>query len=567
MEDTSHMPPEGSEFPEFLNGDRIYVDKTDFLASMIAGASKNWFLSRPRLFGKTLLVSTLETILTDKLKRLSEINTDSLSYKEKEPVLLVEKRKLFKGIAIKKRTGKKLFAPRPVIRLDMAGLSGNIKEAELDKGLRKLVAKVAKEEHGIKLSKRSSPGAMLAKLIAECYQKDGVKVAVLIDDCDAPVRGLIDDETKTNKALLTLQKFYGQIEASEEYISFAFATGILNFCQGGRYSVFKKFTDISVMPKFGAIAGYTRKEVELNFKEQIRETSEVLRIKEDELVRKINEYYEGFCFDGKTLLHNPYSILMFFKVKKFANFWLDAVMPKRLTAFIKDTHLTIEDFRNSPISPETAENPKEDIFTGPEGRLYELGFLSLRKSYGEEEEGFKLDYPNLGIRKSLALTMLKSFYGTPLEAQKASERTRVALTNRNPRDLAVEINKYLSVFPYADYGIDPQEETDYLRLIASFLHATGANIYMESPESLGRADFILIYKAQTWIIYTKILHPEEAAGVISKKEGDKIMERNYGVDFFNPVLFFLNINHEKRLITSWSRRDGFYEGPSEEGVL
>jgi hypothetical protein len=148
-------------------------------------------------------------------------------------------------------------------------------------------------------------------------------VAVLIDEYDAPVTNLVDKPNRANKVRRTLCEYYTILKSLEEYISFLFVTGITKFVQGGLYSAFNNLTDISFDPEYGALTGFTHEEIVLYFDHHIDVVAEKQKMSRRTLLENMKEYYNGFCFDAETMVYNPYSTLLFFQHKDFANYWFN----------------------------------------------------------------------------------------------------------------------------------------------------------------------------------------------------------------------------------------------------
>ncbi|MDR0621717.1 MAG: AAA family ATPase, partial [Deltaproteobacteria bacterium] len=276
-------------FEDIIRGGLIYVDKTAFLAKMLDTGIKTWFLARPRRFGKSLTVTTFKAIFSGK-------------------------KELFKDMAIEKRLGEEKFASRPVIHLDMSKVESGEGPDNFKKSLSQRIHEIALNLE-IDLPLDLSPSDTLSSLIFRIFWRDRLQAAVLIDEYDAPITNLIDKPSEAEKVRALLHGFFKQLKANDKYLSFVFVTGITKYLQGGPYSGFNNHTDISLNPKYATLTGFTHEEIKSYYGRQIKEVAETLKVTEKKLLDEMKNYYNGFCFDGKTLVYNPFSTAQFFKAK------------------------------------------------------------------------------------------------------------------------------------------------------------------------------------------------------------------------------------------------------------
>ena len=301
-------------FGEIIEKDLLYVDKTSYLADMISETgTKVWFLSRPRRFGKSLTVSTLEAV-----------------FEKPDPE---REKPLFKGLAIESRLGEAAFAPRPVIRLDMTAVTTNMGAEEVEFSLRRYVARLARKL-GFDLVPDIPSGEMFQDLIGALALKSG-KVAVLIDEYDSPLTSFFGKPAAVETVRDTMRNFFSKLKSMDEHISFVFITGVCKFSRMGVFSTLNNFTYISLDPEFGSMMGYTHEEFAARFAGHAKAAAAELKMDEKEFLEKTRSYYYGFCFDGRTRVYNPYSTVRWLSLKyrvmkreepvsnqKFRNFFL-----------------------------------------------------------------------------------------------------------------------------------------------------------------------------------------------------------------------------------------------------
>ena len=286
------LPIGVQSFDKLRQGNYLYVDKTKRLQEL--ATSSTWcFLSRPRRFGKSLTLSTLDAMFSGKAE-------------------------LFKGLATEKWVEEQAGHPSPVLRLDMAHyLTGDRKSFENSLYIN---LKVFGQRQGFSMPRGDVEGAAgaLKDVIEGLYDYKG-PVVVLIDEYDKPILDNIGNLEDANEMRQALRSFYTVLKGSDEYLRFVMLTGISKFSKTGVFSAMNNLQDISSDRKYGDIVGYTQRELEENFGAWIDSTMKAMSISRVELIGKIRDYYDGFSFDGNTRLYNPFSILNFFSEGKFKN--------------------------------------------------------------------------------------------------------------------------------------------------------------------------------------------------------------------------------------------------------
>jgi hypothetical protein len=247
---------------------------------MIEEITKSWFLVRPWGFGKSLTISTLK----------------SLFFGQKE---------LFKGLAIYDKLDGEKFAPWPVIHLDMSEIDASRGSQAFYDSLALYTLKLA-ENLKIKIPPTSSASDLFSALISRLHQKSGQQVAVLIDEYDAPIVSLLAKPTEVKETRETLCEYYRQLKVNDQHISFAFMTGVTKYVQKGLYSACDNFRDISLNDEFGTMMGFTLEELKSYYGQRVKEIAKSRRETEDNLLESLTRFYDGYSFDGKGLVFNPF---------------------------------------------------------------------------------------------------------------------------------------------------------------------------------------------------------------------------------------------------------------------
>jgi hypothetical protein len=317
---------------------------------------------------------------------------------------------LFQGLAAEKDMCSLNFAACPVVRLDMSAVAGSESAEILQKTIMRRLGIVAERYH-VPLRGEDCADAFSC-LLQDVHEASGQEAVLLLDEYDAPVIELVgrDKLTYDNKLLSEtrniIQKFYTQIKIEEEHIKLAFITGVTKFSRMGVFSKLNNLLDISLFPKFSAFMGYTHEELKTYFAPFITRTALELKTSEEGLLNKLKEYYDGFSFDGKNEVYNPFSILSFFKTKEFGNFWMASGSNTVVRKYLRDKALTVDQFQGQEMNYSQASAPGEIDATSPAGFLYQSGYLTLRS---KKDGVYLLDYPNSEVREAVSTLFMENF--------------------------------------------------------------------------------------------------------------------------------------------------------------
>jgi hypothetical protein len=527
MKEKLSLPTGVQTFADIIKRKSIYVDKTNYIEKMIDSGRKTFFLTRPRRFGKSLTVSTLESLFSG----------------DKE---------LFRGLAIENRLNNKNFASRPIIHLDMSSIVTQEGYIEFRNALARRIAFIA-ELLKIDVSKDMPPSEIFHDLIIKCSIKNKNQVAILIDEYDTPLTNNLDQINDLNKIRIVLYELYKQLKICDQYISFVFVTGITKNIQNGLYSAFNNAIDISYSTEFGGLTGFTHDEIKLNFKPQLKELAEANNITQKQLLDKMNNYYNGFCFDGETMLYNPFSTLLLFENNEFTNFWYNSQNPEPLISFLNENQLTIERFRGVSIDRERLLYPRQDLIGDPEVYLYQLGYLSQRPA--PSSETVILDYPNAEVRGALARNLLESYLNSAGEAQNISRDIRKALINSNRHSLVEQFDILLASNPYNCDGKSSFDEVLYCELLYTVFYTLGLDPHAEKASHLRRSDVIVTCGGQTWVLGVKINHEKDGEVELAMETLKRLFSEDYGGTCENPVIMGLVLDEKARAVTAWASPD------------
>jgi hypothetical protein len=375
-------------FREIIEGGYVYADKTGYVYDLIQNG-KYYFLSRPRRFGKSLLIDTIAEVFSGD-------------------------QALFEGLAI--ASTDFAFDHHPVIHVDMTQMSIG-SASELKESLVDYLSKTAKAE-GVKLS-NTLPPDMFRDLIESLHAKYGKKLVVLIDEYDKPIIDHIAEPEKAHANREVLGNFYGILKGQDANLRFAMLTGVSKFAKLSLFSKLNNLTDLTLWDRYTGICGFTEAEFDGLFAEHMVAYRETMRARGDpggdknlaQIRQDVFDWYDGFSWDGVTKVFNPFSLLSFFKKSEYSPYWYSTGTPTFLAAHFDkhpDEYATIQE---AEVTERTLDS--HDIENAPlVSLLFQTGFLTVRrKDRLKRPPVFSLGFPNIEVSQSISELFLGSVEG------------------------------------------------------------------------------------------------------------------------------------------------------------
>jgi len=535
MENKRLKLPIGIQTFETIRKERYtYVDKTKYLVDLI-DTGQIYFLARPRRFGKSLTLSTFNALFSGK-------------------------KELFKGLYAEEFLNRPDFEPSPVIHINMSKVTTNRDIDSLHKSISRITEELA-DDLEVDVPKDLPEGDIFRNLIVNTAKKHNKKVVILLDEYDAPYTDFINHPEMAEKVREVLRNYYVQIKANDEYIRFTFITGISKFTRMGVFSTLNTLRDISLIPKYAKICGYTEEEIIRYFPDYLEDTAKQMHISTEELIGKMRHYYNGFSFDSNAQikLYNPFSTLLFFADQLFLNYWIDSGRPKFIAEYLKAGKLTVEQFRHFPISRDFAQSPGDVDSTPPEGFLYQSGYLTLREGTTND---LSLDYPNNEVLNSMSALVAQNILNDKDENfSGCRNRVLLALSTGNYDLLNDALNTLLASIPYDDFANAGKQsilfnnykfstgEWLYRSTIFAFLRGSGVVVNAEMHTNKGRADLVVSHKGNTWVIEIKVAYEGENPAKKAEDALQQIIDKNYAKPYPNALCLGLAINDSLRQIT------------------
>ena len=446
-------------FREIIEGDYVYVDKTRYIYDLIDEA-KYYFLSRPRRFGKSLLINTINEVF----------NGD---------------KELFKGLWI--YDSDYSFKKHPVIRLDMSNIPNETPEILKTSIAEELIAYADKEE--IKITSKE-PAILFKRLIENLHKKYSQRVVVLIDEYDKPILDHINDIKTAEDNRLVLRGFYGILKSMDPHLRFTFLTGVTKFTKTSIFSELNNLLDITMAGKYANICGITIEDFDRCFSEHIEHLANLKEFKIYDSVRnEILAWYDGYSWDGETRVINPFSLLSFFRRERFAAFWYASGTPKFLIDLIKkrpESYTNLKNLKMTEFMLDSADLEKISI----EPLLFQSGYLTVKEiPLIADEPIYILDMPNNEVRRAFNLHILASF------AERDAEFTGQFRMNLNDAlhkgDLQQMLELMRGFFASIPYELHVDIEAYYHSIFYALMTVLGFDMSVEVSVSKGRVDAIL----------------------------------------------------------------------------
>ena len=463
-------------FEDLRTSAALYVDKTEYVHRLVSSVTKSYFLSRPRRFGKSLLISTLKAYF-------------------------MGKRHLFEGLRLADlQPGE--WETYPVIHLDMANGSSRDSMETTKEKMRQVVVSAA-EECGVEIEE-TLPQIMLKKLTERLHAKTGKPVVVLVDEYDKPILDALHTDW-AEKAIDLCQEFYQNLKSNLEIERFVFITGVTKFAHTSIFSGFNNPTDITRDAEYARMLGYTREEVEDNFAEHIERTAPLLNLDRDELLAKLKYWYDGhrFTIDPVTL-YNPVSVGQFFIKKSFLNFWVETGTPSFLVNEMKNHAFELEKYIGRWQSLD--EFGKYDIHDlNPMSLAIQTGYLTISDARLNEDSVHEVryDYPNNEIRMSWSKEMMRLAFYDRNEVINENQRLRNDISTGNCQDMMECLKGIFAGASYENIGRVQVNEGYYRNMLYMLFSAFNIHRGVEEHTSAGRVDVVASDKRNAYVFELK----------------------------------------------------------------
>ena len=496
VETNDRILPVGIQsFEEIRKGGYLYVDKTDIIWQLANRGKKYNYLSRPRRFGKSVLVDTLEAYF-------------------------MGKKELFEGLKIMQMETE--WVKRPVIRLDMSRAGA---EPETLRSYLNNIFRQYEEEYSLVPAPTDSLADRFDAIIVGAYKQTGQQVAILIDEYDSPLQH--SWKTPQHEACTAVyREVFAILKADDKYEKFVFITGITKFTQISLFSVLNNLSNISFEPEYAAICGITKEEVLRDFKPEINKLATRKGWTFDEAVAQLTAYYDGyhFCHENMIDVFNPFSLINALADSKLRNYWASSGATSLLPKFVDNIEMRLKDFENCPIDSDTQET-SDVTGGGAELFLYQSGYLTIK---GYMDGIYLLGIPNYEVRKALYKIVLPALT-LQSDALVISTQNMLlySLKLGNLPEAMKCLKSLIADVPYSNKKLASMDMEERYRLILSTIfNAIGCRVEVEKMIATGRIDMVV---ETTNFIYVLELKLSNNGGVDAATE--QIKAKQYAEPF------------------------------------
>ena len=489
------LPVGIQSFEKIRKGGYLYVDKTDIIWQLANREKTYNYLSRPRRFGKSVLVDTLEAYF-------------------------LGKKELFEGLKIMQMETE--WVKRPVIRLDMsrAGAAPESVRSYLDNAFHQL-----ESEYDIAVRQDSSLADRFDAIIQTAYNKTGLQVAILIDEYDSPLQH--SWKTPQHEACTAVyREVFAILKADDKYEKFVFITGITKFTQISLFSVLNNLSNISFEPNYAAICGITKEEVLRDFKPEINKLAEYEGWTFDEAVAQLTAYYDGYHFSRRNMVDvfNPFSLINALSDSDLKNYWASSGATSMLPKFVDNMELKLRNFDPCTILRQTIET-SDVTGGGAELFLYQSGYLTIK---GYQMGVYILGFPNSEVRQALYETVLPALtLRGNSDIQSIQSDLLLAIQLGNLPEAMKCLKALIADVPYSNKKLASMDMEERYRLIMSTIfNAIGCRVEVEKMIATGRIDMVV---ETTQYIYVLELKLSDNGGVDAAAE--QIRAKQYAEPF------------------------------------
>ncbi|MEL5894098.1 ATP-binding protein [Bacteroides sp. GD17] len=506
--------PIGIQNFESLRKDNyFYIDKTALVYQLIS-TGRYYFLSRPRRFGKSLLISTLEAYFQGK-------------------------KELFEGLAMEKL--EKEWIKHPILHLDL-----NIEKYDTEESLNNILERsLAKWEelYGANPSERSF-SLRFAGIIERAYERTGQRVVILIDEYDKPMLQAIGNEALQTEFRNTLKPFYGALKTMDGCIKFAFLTGVTKFGKVSVFSDLNNLDDISMHEPYVSICGVTEQEIHDNLEEELHELAAARKMTYEEACAELKECYDGYHFAEDTEgIYNPFSLLNTFKYYKFGSYWFETGTPTYLVELLKRSHYDLESMTHA----ETYADVLNSIYGDEEPLpvIFQSGYLTI-KGYDQEFGLYRLGFPNREVEEGFVKFLLP--YYTRFNKFEASFEIQKFVREIRAGEPDAFFKRLQSFFADTPYELIRDLELHYQNVLFIVFKLVGFYTKAEYHTCEGRIDLVVQTDRFIYVMEFKL---EGTAEEALQQINDKHYAQPFEADERKLFKIGINFSAETRNIERW----------------
>ncbi|WPD21725.1 MAG: ATP-binding protein [Candidatus Electrothrix scaldis] len=476
-------------FADIRTDNYCYVDKTPLIARLVE-QGRFYFLSRPRRFGKSLLVDTIAQAFSGK-------------------------KDLFQGLYLEDNWDWSVT--HPVIKLDFT--QGILESRNrLNQRVVRMLHLQA-EEYNLSLAS-DSPDHCLEEMIVRLYRKSGQQVVVLVDEYDKPILDNITDAAKAAELREGLRNIYSVLKAQGAHLRFVLLTGVSKFSKVSLFSGLNNLEDITLDARFSGLCGYTQEELETGFADYLDGVD----------LEQVKKWYNGYNFLGDSV-YNPFDILLYFRNREFRPYWFETGTPSFLVRMLMEKKMFIPELENLTADEELLSSFDVD-YIAPESLLFQTGYLTItgREQLFDEEYIYHLGFPNHEVRKSLSGSILH-WYSQELASLKRNQVALFrALQANNFAALEEIFHAFFASIPHDWYRKNELSgyEGYYCSVVYCYFAALGLHVRPEDVTNLGRIDLTVCFEERVYIFEFKVNELTEPGCALEQIKEKRYAEKYQG---------------------------------------
>ena len=465
-------------FEQIIEDGYAYIDKTD-LVYKLTHEGKIYFLSRPRRFGKSLLVSTLKNYF-------------------------LGRKELFKGLKIDSL--EKEWKVYPVFHVDFNG-SNFTKQGILENRIASYVSDWEKQYSLEAGDIETDLGNRFMKVLKAAHEQSGRRAVVLIDEYDKPILDVLDvDKHLEEEHRNILKAFYSVFKGADEHLQFVFLTGVTKFSQVSVFSGFNQPKDISMHNKYEALCGITQEELDATFREPVESMAEAYHCSYDEMRDRLKAQYDGYHFsDRLTDVYNPFSLLNAFDAQRISDYWFKSGTPTYLIRLLSHTDEQMDDITGKFYAPKEFIDYKADV-EQPLPMIYQSGYLTI-KAFDMDFNLFLLDYPNKEVKEGFLTMVASKYFDNGDKINPWVREATIFLRKGEVDNFRTGLTSFLASIPYTMRRKENEREREryfhytfylLLRLLSVY------TVYTEKVQSQGRVDCVVETPQYVYIFEFKL---------------------------------------------------------------
>lgn len=501
------------DFPSLRKRGSLYIDKTEYIYNMTHAGAEYMFLSRPRRFGKSLLISTLQAYFEGR-------------------------RELFEGLAIEKL--EKDWESYPVIRLDMS-LAKHEEPEVLAEYLTYIITQNEKRL-GVE-SIEGSPNIKLSNLIQTAYEKFGKQVVVLIDEYDSPLLDVMHEAENLPKLRKAMRNFYSPLKGCAPYLRYVFLTGITKFSQLSIFSELNNIENISMDEKYAAICGITKEEMLTRMSLDIDLLAKNLKKSREATIAQLIESYDGYHFTWPSPdIFNPFSLLMAMNKRDVQSYWFGSGTPTFLIEMLRKFSTLPSKLAPIEAGRNAFDAPTETM-TSMTPLLYQSGYITIK---GYDSGIYTLSYPNREIEVGLMKNLLPYYVNVPFDDGDVMAIKMRNAINKGDMDVALGLlQAFFETLPYTD---NTKSEGHYQQVLVIIFRMLGFAAEVELHTKEGRIDIELKAGSTIYIIEIKT---NDNARTAMRQIDSKAYASKYALEDAKVVKVGITFDVNARNLTDW----------------